>query len=104
MKLTNWNWVHLLAPYILGYFVFHRLLDTPTLGGIMVSYILVFLFSMIPHMEHDVKTGRSFKTKHGKLDEYRTEYGMVASNMKTYINLIHIAGFFVSIYIYSKFY
>lgn len=73
------------------------------LAYLAVSYVFVFAFSMLPHMDREEKTGRSFKTKHGKFDEYQTVKGTVpASSIKMYINVIHFICFIVVIYLFSK--
>lgn len=92
MKLNFWNWVHLLTPYF-GAFYLHSKLEESFLGWLFLCYLIVFFISMVPHMDRDLKTGRSFKTKYGKVDEYYTKNGEpIESQIKLYINFTHLAG------------
>jgi hypothetical protein len=92
MKLNFWNWVHLLTPY-LGSWYLHAELGESYLGWLFTCYLFTFLITMIPHMDRDVKTGRSFRTKHGTINEYRTEHGEpISSEIKGYINASHFIG------------
>lgn len=102
MKLNYWNWVHLLAPYF-GALVLHSKLEESFLGWLFLCYLIVFFITMIPHMDRDVQTGRSFKTKHATFNEYKTEKGTpIESEIKLYINFSHLAGI-ILIIIYAAY-
>nr|WP_315142040.1 hypothetical protein [uncultured Flavobacterium sp.] len=99
MKLSFWNWVHLLSPYVLATILRIEITSEGNfIGWLAVSYFAVFAFTMLPHVDREVKTGRSFKTNSGKFDEYKTiQSNIPQGQIKTYINLSHFVGFFLII-------
>ncbi|CAN1560739.1 hypothetical protein MCEGE10_02628 [Flavobacteriaceae bacterium] len=94
MKLSFWNWVHLLSPYIMATILRIEITSEGSfISWLATSYFLVSIVTMIPYMDSEVKTGRSFRTKHGKFDEYQTiKSDLTPGEMKSYIGLSHIVG------------
>ena len=93
MKLSFWNWVHLLSPYIIAAISLHYGLDNTYWNCLFGSHLFIFLFAIIPFASREEKTGRSFKTKYGKIDEYQTvESNYQPSTITGYIMLLHLIG------------
>lgn len=72
MKLTIWNWIHLISPFIIAEVALKYGLDNTYWNCLFGTNIFTVLLATIPFMSREEKTGRTFKTKYGKIDEYRT--------------------------------
>lgn len=72
MKLNFWNWVHLISPFIIAAISFKYGLDDTYWNCLFGTNIFTVLITILPFASREEKTGRSFKTKYGKIDEYRT--------------------------------
>lgn len=117
IRLSVLNWIQLLSPQVLVLIfinvvgansknVFAMFFELIYLfiefflpeGGfsylrcLAVSNIIIILFMIAPFMSYQRKTGRSFKTKYGKIEEYETvESKFVADSMLYfYIMLLHV--------------
>nr|WP_315142036.1 hypothetical protein [uncultured Flavobacterium sp.] len=109
MKLTTWNWITLLSPYLSAVLVLYLLgkigMHPSFLGVLIFCYLFVVFLYFAPYMEQDVKTGRSFKTKYGRVDEYETKLtGGTIDSGKTAGNiiLIHFLSMLTCIFIFFK--
>jgi hypothetical protein len=97
IKLSDWNWFHLFAPYALGIIIFKLFnwaglveLGVTFAHCMLVGYFLVIAITSIPHMGYDQKTGNSFRTKDGvRFDEYKKVQGDPYTDYKLYINILH---------------
>jgi uncharacterized protein (TIGR02145 family) len=78
-----WNWIHLLSPFFLafiGYYLGHKweIDETNFAGCIAGASIFVLFISLgivgVRFSNRREKTGRSFDTNIGRLDEYQTVY------------------------------
>lgn len=95
-NFTTLNWIHIFSPLFLCFllaFIGTKLEFTPInyWGCYGVGSFLVILLSFIRFMNYDTKTGRSFQTKYGRIDEYKTVHGN--ANVTSYfwfITLFHI--------------
>ncbi|MGG7037136.1 MAG: hypothetical protein ACI7YS_18385 [Flavobacterium sp.] len=105
MKLSFWNWVHLATPYFLAIFAYKYIGEGSFLSNLGFSLLITTIITSIPHMDGEVKTGRSFKTKYGKIDEYKTVRGELSGDIKAKIGLLHLGVFLVILIygIYSSF-
>lgn len=92
MKLSFWNWIHLLVPYFIALYCYKNW-EESFLGWLFLGYLLTEMITMAPYMDRDVKTGRSFKTKYGRIEEYKTEKGESANDMGDMTSKIHLAHF-----------
>lgn len=72
MKLNFWNWMHLLSPFIIAGVALKYELDNTYWNCLFGTNIFAVLLATIPFMSREEKTGRTFKTKYGKIEEYRT--------------------------------
>jgi hypothetical protein len=71
---------------------------------LIMGYIFVIIATMAIHMDREEKTGRTFKSKHGKLEEYQTvKSNIPASALKLYINALHFVSIIIVCYLFSKF-
>lgn len=107
MKLSFWNWIHLSVPYALALFCYYNWEET-FLGWLFLGYFLTEMITMAPYMDREIKTGRSFNTKYGRIEEYQTvkgESGNDMENMTGKIHTIHFLGMILIIIyaIYSLF-
>lgn len=92
MKLSFWNWIHLLAPYFIALYCYKNW-EEGFLGWLFLGYLLTEMITMVPYMDRDVKTGKSFKTKYGRIEEYKTVKGESANDMGDMTSKIHLAHF-----------
>lgn len=107
MKLSFWNWLHLSVPYAIALFCYYNWEET-FLGWLFLGYFLTEMITMAPYMDREVKTGRSFNTKYGRIEEYQTvkgESGNDMENMTGKIHVVHFSGMILIIIyaIYSLF-
>ncbi|VXB46710.1 membrane hypothetical protein [Flavobacterium sp. 9R] len=96
MKLSFWNWVHLTAPYLFA-IIYCNYTGETFLKGLGVCLFFVFIICAIPHSERDVKTGKSFISKYGKFDEYKTLRGERMGDAKANISILHLVTLIVLI-------
>jgi hypothetical protein len=92
MKLSFWNWIHLLVPYFIALYCYNNWGES-FLGWLFLGYFLTEMITMVPYMDRDVKTGKSFKTKYGRIEEYQTVKGESANDMGNMTAKIHLAHF-----------
>jgi hypothetical protein len=110
IKLSEWNWVHLFAPYLLGIFIFQLFIwaGLVELGitfahCLMVGYFLVIILTSLPHFGYEQKTGKSYRTKGGgRIDEYKKVSGDYYPNYKLYINTIHVISLVINMIFFVK--
>lgn len=99
MKLNFWNWMHLLSPFIIASVALKYELDNTYWNCLFGTNIFAVLLATIPFMSREEKTGRTFKTKYGKFDEYRTvesEYNPQMTFFAIWIfQIIQIILFFI---------
>lgn len=90
------NWIHLITPYVLAIIAFALgkkwEYEGTNFGECLgTSCILVIMFSGLKFMDTRKKTGRSFDSQYGKLEEYKTVHGDAnVSNYFWKITLFHI--------------
>lgn len=106
MRLNSWNYVHFVAPFILTivglYLAKVMEIQTSILEVLLMCYIIVIILSA-PRSDYEQKTGRSFKSQYGKIDEYKTVKGEGnMSTAKMYITIFHIIGLILTIYYSNK--
>ncbi|MFD2941825.1 lysozyme inhibitor LprI family protein [Flavobacterium notoginsengisoli] len=94
MKLSFWNWLHLSVPYVIALFCYHNW-EENFLAWLFIGCFLTEIITMAPYMDREVKTGRSFNTKYGKIVEYQTVKGESGSDMGNITGKIHMVHFLV---------
>ncbi len=95
-RLSILDWAALIAPYIFAIVIFKSTNDdkTSTIG--FLDFLVVFLAIVViirfyPFFSKKVKTGRSFESQYGKVEEYTTVEGKVNTEHGWWIvSLIHI--------------
>ena len=88
MKLNFWNWVHLISPFVIAGISLHYKLDNTYWNCLFGTNIFMVLFGFLPFMATEEKTGRTFKTKYGKFEEYRTVESKYNPQMTFYYILL----------------
>jgi TonB family protein len=95
-NFSTTDWLHLLSPIVLSLIMFFLAIkwdftSIEFLGCLGLGSVITIFISLIPYLDYKQKTGRSFETKIGKIEEYKTvNGGGTDSNYWWKINLFHI--------------
>ena len=105
--LSVLNWLYLLAPYGIAILLYSlgkswEISDTSFFACLGMSCFAMCLFAGVRFSDRTVKTGRSFNSKYGKLEEYTTEQADLndVSNKFWQILYLHVAVTIISFVIY----
>lgn len=85
MKLNFWNWVHLIFPFIIAAISLKYGLDNTYWNCLFGTNLFFVIGALMPFASREEKTGRTFKTKYGKVEEYRTVESEYNPQMTFYI-------------------
>jgi hypothetical protein len=89
MKISFFNWVHLLAPFIFALIAIKLGWDKTYTEALFGSFLITFFLALAPLASREEATGRSFRSKGGASFK---EYREVESNFSPEMNYIYIVA------------